>query len=162
MVLERETIRYRKSQARTVIRDLLFSRRDPRERITSQDITKRVFPEWREMSFEQYGSQLGFCKRTIGGERMRVYSRISTDGSRPDYFPAAIQQWYENGDGRKTQVWNYLNAVEEPYLSRVIRQMESYGTGVLGAARLLRSVRDGQGEDEGEDNGRAPGNGDTK
>ena len=152
MVLDGDTIRYRKSQADRVIYELLVRRLTPDAACMSQKIEQAVFPESQEMSNQQWGSAIGFCKRVMGARRQRVYSAIETEGIKPVFFPFPFRFSFSNGGSKEGAFWAYFNAVEEPYYSRAIRRMRNAARGLNNEAGLLDSVsnnddEDGNGED---------------
>jgi hypothetical protein len=140
MTLDKETLRYRKSQADRVIRDLLTDRLEPSTACTSQKIARVVFPEWVEMSNQQWGSAISFTKRAMGGMRQRAYSAIETQGIKPTFFPFPFAFSVYIGSNKKERYFAYFNAVQEPWFSRAITRMEGAGDGLIDKAGLLRSV----------------------
>jgi hypothetical protein len=151
MTLDRETIRYRKSQADGVIYGLLVNRLDPRDACIGQRIAQTVFPESDEMSNQQFASSVGFCKRVMGARRQRVYNAIATEQIKPTYFPFPFRLSFSsgNGDGKEGAYWAYFNCIESPWYEKAIRRMQITARGLNNAARLLDSVSSNGGE-EGE------------
>jgi hypothetical protein len=64
----------------------------------AQQIAKAVFPEWRDMSNQQFSSAVGFVKRAMAKDRLEVYQAISEleeaarkAGVEPDYTQLKIE-----------------------------------------------------------------------
>jgi hypothetical protein len=149
MPLDRDTYRYRKSQADRIIRDLLVNRVDPSGACMSQKIAEVVFPESDEMSNRQWGSAIGYCKRVMGAIRQRAYNAIETEGKKPTFFPFPFPFSVPNGNGKKEVFWAYFNATEEPWYSRAVKRMRGAADGLNNAAQLLESVSNNGNDDDG-------------